>query len=238
MDKTQTEIFPGIWADCRRALFIESEALLAVADLHLGYAWAHRFNGQLMPVDGGHPGAQLLGQMAAEYHAKKLVILGDIMHQAVPVPQAVDEVRGLLTLRDQLELILLAGNHDRRLETVLAKLAPGFELRKEYSMRGMRLLHGDQPLCNLEAGERFIIGHEHPAIILGDGVSTSAKFPCFLYGEEGIILPAFSPWAAGSPINSRRFMAPCAQQAKFQTALAILGKKLLPVPFEGIPRLC
>ena len=46
------EISAGIWLDHRRAVYLEAERILCVADLHLGYAWAHRFSGQLMPLRG------------------------------------------------------------------------------------------------------------------------------------------------------------------------------------------
>ena len=49
---TRTEIQPGIWLDARRAVWFAAERLLAVADLHWGYAASHRARGNLLPVWG------------------------------------------------------------------------------------------------------------------------------------------------------------------------------------------
>src|SRR5205085_3072263 len=91
-------------------------------------------------------------------------------------------------------------------------------------------LHGDR--APIARGTRYIIGHEHPAICLGDGVATSRKFPCFLIAEDVLTLPSFSSWSAHTPIPHYEFMSPVARAARFQTALTIVGDRLLPVPLR------
>lgn len=231
MDKSQFEIAPNVWADCRRALFFEKESILAVADLHLGYAWAHRYNGQMMPIDNGHPGLKLIEQMASEFRAKKLIVLGDIVHQAVPVTQIQDELDALVALNNLVELVLLSGNHDKRLQKLISNCG-AVPLLQEYVASPFTFLHGDRAPSSVFEGQVCIIGHEHPAISLGDGVATSAKFPCFLVSDHLIVLPAFSPWAAGSAFGAYPFMSTLARGARFHTALAVMGKRLLPIPLK------
>ena len=48
--RSQFQATPGFVFDSRRAAWFPNERVLAVADLHLGYAWAHRLSGQLMPI--------------------------------------------------------------------------------------------------------------------------------------------------------------------------------------------
>jgi len=69
------------------------------------------------------------------------------------------------------------------------------------------------------------MGHEHPAISVGDGVTTSVKCPCFLISRRVIVLPAFSLWAAGG--------VEMALRERFDHAVAILGDKLLPIPLNN-----
>jgi metallophosphoesterase superfamily enzyme len=76
---------------------------------------------------------------------------------------------------------------------------------------------------------RIVMGHEHPAISIGDGVTTSQKCPCFLVSDTVIVLPAFSRWAAGTDIHAHPFMSETARAAKFTRAIAICGKRLLPI---------
>src|SRR5438105_3999820 len=85
MDKSRREVMPGVWLDCRRAVFLEKERALAVADLHLGYVWAHRFNGQMLPLHRADFPGERIGDLIKSYNPERVVLLGDILHQAVPI---------------------------------------------------------------------------------------------------------------------------------------------------------
>jgi putative SbcD/Mre11-related phosphoesterase len=225
------EFLLGINFDARRALYFQKERILAIADLHLGYAWTHRAQGQLMPIGAKDDALQRLEDLLEDYKPARLLLLGDIVHRALPVPALIEELRALFALaEDRAELILLAGNHDRQLQKLLKQLNRSEALQTEFPSGENIFLHGDRPAT--QPGTRYIIGHEHPAIALGDGVATSRKFPCFLISENVITLPSFSSWSAHTPLNAYEFMSPLARNAKFKTALAILGDRLLPVPIR------
>jgi putative SbcD/Mre11-related phosphoesterase len=225
------EFLLGMVFDARRAVYFREHRLLAVADLHLGYAWTHRAQGQLMPVTPKDNALDRLKALIADYDPARIVLLGDIVHRALPVPALLEELRALVEIADgKRELILLAGNHDRKLQQLLKQLDCGAALRTEYVAGENVLLHGDRPAT--QPGDRYVIGHEHPAISLGDGVATSRKFPCFLIADDVVTLPSFSSWSAHTPFPSYEFMSPIARAARFQTALAILGDRLLPVPLK------
>lgn len=226
------EFLLGVNFDARRAVYFQSESILALADLHLGYSWAHRAQGQMLPVSPKDDTLARIQQLLDDYQPQRLVLLGDIVHRALPVKALIDELAALFTLVDQkTELILLAGNHDRQLQQLLKQLGRKQILHSEYASGQNVFLHGDRPATQPAA--RYIIGHEHPAISLGDGVATSRKFPCFLLAENVVTLPSFSNWSAHTPLNAYDFMSPLARSAKFRTALAILGDRLLPVPLRA-----
>jgi metallophosphoesterase superfamily enzyme len=73
------------------------------------------------------------------------------------------------------------------------------------------------------------MGHEHPAINIHDRVTTSLKCPCFLTAPRLLILPAFSPWSAGSNIRSAQFLSPLARETHFTQAYAVLATRILPI---------
>jgi uncharacterized protein len=230
------EFLLGVVFDARRAVYFREHQLLAVADLHLGYAWSHRAQGQLMPVTPKDNALDRLRALIADYKPARLILLGDIVHRALPLPALMEELRALLSVTDNecnCELVLLAGNHDRKLQQLLKELGAKDALRNEYVAGENIFLHGDKP--STLSGKRHIIGHEHPAISLGDGVATSRKFPCFLIAENVLTLPSFSSWSAHTPFAHYDFMSPIARSARFQTALAILGDRLLPVPLRKEP---
>jgi putative SbcD/Mre11-related phosphoesterase len=229
MDKSRREVQPGVWLDARRCLFLERERVLAVSDLHLGYAWAHRFSGQLMPLPPEDAAARL-GDLCAAYRPQSIALLGDIVHRAAPVAEIRAEVLGVIeTLRQRCGVKLVLGNHDKGLARILCG-KDSLEFADHFRAGSSLLVHGNQPVQK-EGTERIVMGHEHPAISLGDGVR-SARFPCFLVAHDLIVLPAFSRWAAGADIRAGGFLSPLARGAGFHTALAIMNGKLLPVPLR------
>jgi DNA ligase-associated metallophosphoesterase len=241
MDLAAYSLEPGVILDARRALWLESERALVIADLHLGYSWAHRKRGQMLPL-GADDLLPRLSSLLATYHPERVLLLGDIVHEAVPVEPFIEELSGLLRLLEKsAETTLIAGNHDRKLSQILEGLHPGIMLRRSFQMGATLFAHGDVPVRN-EAGGRVVIGHEHPAICLGDGISSSARFPCFVSGKTLLVLPAFSRWAAGSSIGSGRFLSALTQTARLNLAVAIMGNKLLPLRLkreeEGSYRPC
>jgi putative SbcD/Mre11-related phosphoesterase len=234
MDSSRHEIKPGVWLDCRRAVFLENEGVLAIADLHLGYAWAHRFNGQMLPL---HNADFLIGRVSdliQTYIPKRVVLLGDILHQAVPITAVEKDFSELVQLINASALLtLVRGNHDKKLATFIKKCQLPVQLEAQAESGDSLFIHGDIAPTNIEDFKLVLMGHEHPAISLGDGVSTSARFPCFLLSERVLVLPAFSLYAAGTSFRSHRFMSRLAQEARFELAVAIMGRRLLPVPIKN-----
>src|SRR5258705_13749382 len=96
MDHSRYEVAPGIWLDARRALWLTEPRALAVADLHIGYPWAHRHTGQLMPITAPDDTTERLTQLREEYQPSQIVLVGDIVHRAVPIRPVIDEFTRLL----------------------------------------------------------------------------------------------------------------------------------------------
>jgi uncharacterized protein len=237
MDRTRFRLAPGIVLDARRAAWLEAERVLAVADLHLGYAWAQRTRGMLLPLSAKDDSTARLLALAEDYAPREVVLLGDIVHRAVPLEPLRGELRALYAaLAPRTALRFLVGNHDRDLAPLLLESGIESPLAARHSAGAHTLTHGDDGSGAAESGGGFtIMGHEHPAITIGDGV-TSVKCPCFLASERVLVLPAFSAWAAGSNVRSGSFMSPVARAARFSRAFAILAGKLLPVPLSRAAR--
>jgi len=187
----RAEISPGFWLDSRLALWIAAERLLVVADLHWGYAASHRARGNLLPMWGDDEIESRLRSLIADYAPAEMLWLGDIVHAAEGSAGAERFLRNSPT-----PVTLLAGNHDRRWRTF--PTAPVSSLR-----RGPLFFHhGDQrPL--IPSGAIEVVGHHHPAISWGDNAGFRVKLPALVACANRLILPAFSPWAAGTPWNEQ-----------------------------------
>lgn len=236
MVPTRFELEPGIVLDARRAVWFAEARALAVADLHLGYAWGHRATGSMFPIEAPDDTLDRLLALVREYDARQLLVLGDIVQRAVPLKPVREELERLHAELGPVALRLLAGNHDRGLAPLLAQWGLAVTLDPLARLGSHTLLHGDAALPEETAG-RVFIGHEHPAIRLGDGIA-GLRCPCFLIGPRVIVLPAFSAWAAGTEVRGATFLSPLAQAERFHRAIAIMAGKLLPVPLgaRNIPR--
>jgi len=240
MDRSRLELEPGLWLDAGRAVWLAEPQVLVVADLHLGYAWAHRADGQLLPLTAREDSTERLLALLDRYPAREVIVLGDVVHRAIDAPALQSELRWLaLAVGERARLRLIGGNHDRELAGILARAGLALEVNEEITVGPHLFLHGDGLDETLAAarlrtqagqGGRVIFGHEHPAIVLTDGVASHPKCPCFLAGPGALVLPAFSAWAAGTSIRERRFLSPYARLSQFDRAIAIVADKLLPVP--------
>jgi putative SbcD/Mre11-related phosphoesterase len=158
-----------------------AERTAVIADVHLGYEWARAAGGDCLPA---HSLAETLFKLAAlldRCAVDHLIVAGDLVESPHPCWRTADDVRSLTRwlLARRVSLIHLPGNHDPR------QAADAPQTRE---VAGWTIGHGHRPI----AAPRSISGHIHPVLRAG-GVTA----PCFLVGQRTIVLPAFSPNAAG-----------------------------------------
>jgi len=208
----RTEISPGLWLDSRLALWLEPLRLLVMADLHWGYAASHRARGNLLPWWGDEEISRRLHALVTDYQPERMLWLGDIVH-AAEGRAAVERYLRETTI----PITLLAGNHDRR-----------WTAARERTFQSGRFFfhHGDTPQT-APPGSLELIGHHHPAAGWSDGAGTRLKLPALVASPRRIILPAFSPWAAGTPWNERL--------AGDDRLWAVAPSRIFPLP--SVPRL-
>lgn len=229
MSHSRFQLNADLVFDVRRAAWFPEERVLAVADLHLGYAWAHRLSGQLMPIPPTNDTLARIAALQRDYSPSEIVMVGDIVHRAMALSVLEEEIRELIeALSAASQLTFLAGNHDRHLAKILQQWNLPMALAESRLVGRNLLVHGDKAVA-APPGQRLVMGHEHPAISIGDGVTTSHKCPCFLVSESVVVLPAFSCWAAGTNMRAYELMSDVARNTRFTQAIAICGDKLLPI---------
>jgi putative SbcD/Mre11-related phosphoesterase len=167
---------------------------IIIADLHLGYEIAMAREGFYLPRVF-HEVVGTLKALIGREKPKRLIINGDLKHSFIPEWRERAELRAFFEEISPLveEIVLVRGNHD---VGTLWLRELGVEVVDELEVKNWKLVHGHR----LVEGERFIIGHEHPAIRLRDEVGAIVKVPTFLIGEKLLVLPAFSPWAYGNDV--------------------------------------
>ena len=178
------EVQPGVWLDSRLALWLPQVRVLAVADLHWGYAASHRARGNLLPWWGDDEIEQRLRALLSDYQPAEMIWLGDCVHAAEGGARAEAFLR-----TSPVPILPLAGNHDRRWRAAGAAAA----------VRGNYFFHHGDAAPAVPAHAIEVVGHHHPAVSWGDRAGSRFKLPALVVSAHRLVLPAFSPWAAGTP---------------------------------------
>lgn len=222
------EIAPGRFAHASGALWLPAIETALVADTHLGYAWAQRRRGELGPVVEGGVGAKLEA-LLVELQPACLAIIGDLVHAPRPDPEERRHIERIVRmLTERTRVVLVPGNHDRGFVADFPDLP--LDVVEEWSGSGITAVHGHRPS---RPAPHLVIGHLHPAVVVRDDAGASQKIPVFLVGPKATVLPAFSPFAAGSPLGQCLTPELCALLGGDTRLFAVTGRRV--VPLSGPP---
>jgi len=196
-----------------KALWLEKEKILVVADLHLGYEEGLQEQGVFLPRFQFKQVVSDLEKIFKKIGGGKVeevIILGDLKHEFSGILK--QEWKETLDLLDFLKnkvkkIILIKGNHD----TILEPLARRKELKVKdyYVKKDVVFLHGHKsfPKCLDKKIKTLILGHLHPAITIREGAK-SEIYKCFLVGKwkgkEVVILPSFFPLIEGQDVGMEK----------------------------------
>lgn len=170
-----------------KAAFDPDLGLLLVADAHLGKAVSFRRLG--VPVPAGTTLAALgrLDALLAETGAHEVVFLGDLLHSVRALaPGTLAEVLAWRERHPALRLTLVRGNHDAHAGD------PPPALRVHCVDGPLRrgpwaLVHEPQAVDSAYA----LAGHVHPGVRLAGRARQQLRLPCFHFGPQCGVLPAF-----------------------------------------------
>lgn len=179
-----------------KAAFLDDLRTLLIADAHIGKAVSFRRLG--VPVPRGTTGETLdaLSRLVERTGAEQIVFLGDFLHSAHShASSTLAAVSRWRAAHAQLGLTLVRGNHDRRAGDPPARL--GVEVVDEpLLLDGMALCHHPLPVD----GFYVLAGHLHPCVGLGGPARDHLRLPCFRFGPQVCVLPAFGSFTGMHPI--------------------------------------
>jgi len=171
-----------------------------------------------------------------ETKPKTVVINGDLKHEFGRI--SAQEWRDTLKLLDMIlkhteKIVIVKGNHDPSLGPIARKRS--IDIVKDHTIGDILITHGDaEP--NLEGKERksiktIIMGHEHPAITIEDGVRRE-RYKCFLVGtykrKTLIAQPSFFLLTEGSDVRKERLLSPLLQRNLGNFEVYIVEDKIYP----------
>lgn len=181
-DPPLLDLLPG------RAAVLPHSRTLLVADLHLGKAASFRQAGLPIPEGSSTGDLARLKRLVAEVAARRLLVLGDLFHAASGcTPAVLEEFAGFRRQLAGVEVVLVEGNHDRRVRIPDAlgidRIVPRLEEPP--------WLFEHEPPPQAEPGRIHCCGHLHPRLSIRSPSGDRLSQRCFVE-EPGLwVLPAF-----------------------------------------------
>jgi len=176
-----------------KALWVEQQRLLLIADVHLGKADHLQAHGIAIPSDGERANLQRIEQLSQHWQPAELIVLGDLVHHPKAISSELEQ--RVVALLDSLNcpITWVEGNHDRRSRLGTLQGQPS------QSRQGLWLSHEpEEP----PEGQLNICGHLHPVSILRQA-SDQMRLPCFslVRSIPRLVLPAFGCLTGGFPAD-------------------------------------
>lgn len=176
----------NLWLSAQRSLFWEEEKALIVSDLHFGKTGHFRKWGIGVPQNVYKEDLQRLISLINHFRPQKLIVVGDFFHSSANTE--LDWFKRWRENFSSLQIILVEGNHDILQkdwyrEAAIDVVSPTLQMNSF-------LFSHDQ--CEMPRDVYGFCGHLHPGIIVHGLGKQSLRFPCFYFGRNHCILPAFS----------------------------------------------
>lgn len=179
-----------------KALYWPSEKTVLVADLHLGKVNHYRKAGYPVPTNANDKNTSIIIDLLNHYKPKRMIFLGDLFHSHYNEEW---EVLGQVIRHfNNVAFELVMGNHD--IMSTQQYDRHGVHVHRE-QLRIGDLLLTHEPLEQPDPQLYTLAGHIHPGAKLFGKGRQALLLPCFYFGKDQGILPAFGSFTGLYPIR-------------------------------------
>lgn len=168
-----------------KAIYWPRFKALLLADLHLGKINHFRKSGIPLPVKANDRNIEMLVDLIHSVNPERVICLGDLFHSYYnPEWEVFGEVVKHFS-HVRFELVL--GNHDVMSRHQYDR--KGIILHEQLQLGDFLLTH--HPMEDLAEGKYNLAGHIHPGVTLSGRGRQVVTLPCFYFGKQQALLPAF-----------------------------------------------
>jgi len=185
----------NLWLSALRSIFWEEQKALIVSDLHFGKTGHFRKSGIPVPQNVYKEDLQRLVSLLHYFKPQQLIVVGDFFHSHANM-----ELDWFQKWRDDfssLRIILVRGNHDI-LKASWYQQASIEVIEPELTLQPFLFTH---ERCEDHEDLYTFCGHIHPGIYLQGLGKQALRLPCFYFGNNHCILPAFSKFTGTALIE-------------------------------------
>lgn len=179
-----------------KAMFWPAKQLLLIADLHLGKVNHFRKAGYPVPVSANDRNTAIIIDLLNRYKPGRMIFLGDLFHSHYNEEW---EVLGQVMKHFQnTSFELVMGNHDI-MSTLQYDRHRVVVHREQLVIDKIILTH--EPLQEVPEGFYNLAGHIHPGARLYGKGRQALLLPCFYFGLNNGLLPAFGSFTGLYPVR-------------------------------------
>ena len=183
-----------------RVMYWEKHKALIIADLHIGKTGHFRKSGIPVPQNVFKEDLQRLFTQILYFKAEKLIIAGDLSHSKSN--KEMDLFKKWRHDLDALEVILVNGNHDILDKKWYDELK--IETKDCLDIENFSFCHDPGEALVRDPKHYTFCGHLHPGVSIHGRGRQSLQFPCFYFGNNIGILPAFSRFTGYVGVHAKK----------------------------------
>lgn len=177
------------------ALYVPSQRLLVVSDLHFEKGSSYARGGQFLPPYDTRATLRSLADVVGRRRPSTIISLGDTFHD-LGAEGRMDpaDIEVLKALCEASQWIFVLGNHDPAPPAMFKGEAMVTAIRA-----GLTFTHEPE-----ETDDWNVAGHLHPcAAVAGSGRRVRRR--CFIYDKERLVMPAFGAYTGGLNVLDNAF---------------------------------
>lgn len=193
----------SLWLSPERCIYWEEEKTLVASDLHFGKTGHFRKSGIAVPQKVFKEDLQRMVAQLQFFKPTTLLVVGDLFHSAEN--KELDLFRKWRDDLPDLHVDLVKGNHDI-LKSNWYQSA-GIKVHEDgLTINGFCFTHDSLNCYSTDQASKGIAkytisGHIHPGVRVSGAGRQSLCLPCFYFGKQFAVLPAFSRFTGTALMN-------------------------------------
>lgn len=207
----------------QRVMYWPAGKTLFAADVHAGKEHVLARSGIAIPQGASEQTLLRLFTLCDDSQASSLVILGDFVHATPHTDESwLSVLSQLLDQRPELNVSIIAGNHDTRQSR--DRIDPRIRWHAGAESLGPFVLQHEP---GNDVRGYLLAGHLHPAWRLSSGTRQGIRAPVFWFRPDHAVMPAFGSFTGGMTIHPD----------PDEDSLYLVGEDcVIPVPLNSQPK--
>jgi DNA ligase-associated metallophosphoesterase len=182
----------------QKCVYWPSEEILIISDAHIGKVTHFRKHGIAIPQKAEDQNFVQLTKVIEASRPKHIIWLGDLFHSKAN--NANDAFYEWREQHSDILMTLIIGNHDILDDDEYNRL--NIKTVDSLELKGILFTH--EPLHKNETDLYNIAGHIHAVVALSGKGGQYLNIPCFYFGKNQGIMPAFGSFTGGFKVSIKK----------------------------------